>query len=147
MQLHSAALEDLATKLRKHFGTTLRIVQVLHFGMEAATGLKTVEADPSIDALLIDSRTVTAVGGTGIAFDWYAARTQIFGDHGRLRFIAAGGLTPENVAEAIAILSPWGVDVATGVEASPGRKDPQKIRAFVTNARATTLHSIANPVH
>jgi phosphoribosylanthranilate isomerase len=49
--------------------------------------------------------------------------------------VAAGGLNPENVGEAIDTLRPWGVDVATGVETSPGKKDPEKIRAFVINAR------------
>jgi len=49
--------------------------------------------------------------------------------------IAAGGLNPENVAWAIDTLRPWGVDVVTGVEASPGRKDPERIAAFITNAR------------
>jgi phosphoribosylanthranilate isomerase len=136
VQLHAVALESQAAKLRQRFGASLRIIQVLHFGEESAQGLHTVEADPNIDALLIDSRTATAVGGTGIAFDWHSARTQIFADHGNLRLIAAGGLRPENVAQAIAILNPWGVDVASGVEASPGRKDPAKLRAFVTNARS-----------
>ena len=54
----------------------------------------------------------------------------------RPRVILAGGLKPENVAEAIAALQPWGVDVASGVEASPGVKDPGRLKAFLANARA-----------
>ncbi len=88
-----------------------------------------------MDAVLIDSRTATASGGTGLTFDWDEAARTVFGD-GRSRLIAAGGLNPENVAEAIARLGPWGVDVASGVEATPGRKDPARVRRFVENARA-----------
>jgi phosphoribosylanthranilate isomerase len=53
--------------------------------------------------------------------------------------VAAGGLTPENVAEAIATLRPWGVDAVSGVEATPGKKDAAKVREFVARARAAGL--------
>ena len=85
--------------------------------------------------VLVDSRAFTAVGGTGLAFDWVEARKAVFGDAVRLKLVAAGGLNPANVAEAIATLRPWGVDVASGVESAPGRKDPAKVREFVANAR------------
>ena len=52
------------------------------------------------------------------------------------RLVLQGGLTPENVGDAITIVQPWGVDVGTGTEASPGKKDPRKLHAFVANARA-----------
>ncbi|NUQ26990.1 MAG: phosphoribosylanthranilate isomerase, partial [Acidobacteriaceae bacterium] len=86
-----------------------------------------------IDAILVDSRTPAAIGGTGVRFDWDAAAS-LFSGAG-MKMVAAGGLGPANVAEAIEKLRPWGVDVASGVEASPGRKDPEKVRAFVENAR------------
>ena len=52
-----------------------------------------------------------------------------------LKLVVAGGLTPQNVGEAIEILRPWGVDVVSGVEATPGKKDPEKVRAFVKAVR------------
>lgn len=134
VQLHSAAAADTATRLRAEFGSALRILRVVHFGTNAAAEAEALAADANLDALLVDSRTATAVGGTGIAFDWAIARTKLF--TGNRTMIAAGGLNPVNVAEAIATLRPWGVDVATGVEAAPGRKDAAKVRAFVAAARA-----------
>jgi phosphoribosylanthranilate isomerase len=95
-------------------------------------------SDSNVDAVLIDSRTATSAGGTGLPFDWTLASRTLFqtAEARRHRLIAAGGLNPANVAEAIAALRPWGVDVASGVETSPGRKDPAKVREFVANARA-----------
>ena len=60
----------------------------------------------------------------------------LFAPAGPMKLIAAGGLRPENVAQAIATLAPWGVDVSSGVECAPGRKDRAKVSAFVANARA-----------
>jgi phosphoribosylanthranilate isomerase len=89
----------------------------------------------SVRAFLLDSGTVSKHGGTGEAFDWSAA-TPVLADIRRLgRIVAAGGLTPANVGKAIEILKPWGVDVASGVEARPGKKDPGKVRAFVRAVR------------
>jgi phosphoribosylanthranilate isomerase len=136
VQLHSEAGPDITAQLRASFGTNLRIVRVVHFGPDAADYAASITADKSVDAILVDSRTATAVGGTGVVFDWASARETLFrGTEARLRLVAAGGLTPDNVVEAIATLRPWGVDVASGVEMTPGRKDPRKVRDFIANAR------------
>ena len=70
--------------------------------------------------------------GSGQVFDWRLTE----GVPPGVRLLLAGGLNPDNVGDAIAQVNPWGVDVATGVEESPGRKDPRKLRAFVNAARA-----------
>ena len=147
VQLHSDVQETVAARLRDRFGEKLRILQVIHFGEGATDGLRQAAANPNLDGVLVDSRTATVVGGTGIAFDWRAAREQIFGGQHGLKLIAAGGLNPNNVAEAIAMLEPWGVDVVTGVEAAPGRKDPEKVRTFVAHARKAAAQDTAHSVH
>ncbi len=136
VQVHSAGVPTLPAQLRRRFGAHVRILRAIHFGPDAAEKAEKLAADPNIDAILVDSRTATAVGGTGQTFDWTNARATVFTPHCPVRLIAAGGLTPANVAQAIATLHPWGVDVASGVEASPGRKDSAKVRDFVTRARA-----------
>jgi phosphoribosylanthranilate isomerase len=88
------------------------------------------------DTFLLDSGGQHQPGGTGIAFDWEKARpaAEAMRNSG-LKLVVAGGLRPENVGEAMEILKPWGVDVASGVEASPGKKDPDRVRAFVRAVR------------
>lgn len=140
VQLHFDAPAALAAQLRARFGPELRILGVVHFDAETMERVAAMAGDASIDALLVDSRTATAVGGTGVAFDWDAASKTLFQNaDGRKRLVAAGGLTPENVAEAIATLRPWGVDVVSGVEAAPGHKDAAKVRAFIAYARKAAL--------
>jgi len=78
-------------------------------------------------ALLVDAAVKGSYGGTGVKADWFAAAELAK----RYPMLLAGGLTPENVAEAVRQVRPWGVDVASGVEASPGVKDAGKIKAFV----------------
>lgn len=87
------------------------------------------------DAVLLDAYDPSAYGGTGKVVDWHAVlehRPQLF----QLPLILAGGLTPENVAAALESSHADGVDVASGVEASPGKKDPEKVRALIAAARA-----------
>jgi phosphoribosylanthranilate isomerase len=84
--------------------------------------------------LMIDSQTAGQYGGTGKTCDWNAAREYV-AEIKSPPLILAGGLTPENVAEAIRTVRPAAVDVASGVESSPGRKDPLLVAAFVRAAR------------
>ncbi len=85
------------------------------------------------DAYLLDSYVPEKSGGTGETFNWNLV-TQAE-DFGKPIFLA-GGLTPENVAEAVRTVRPFGVDVSSGVELSPGKKDPKKMRAFVAAVRS-----------
>lgn len=88
-----------------------------------------------IDAILIDSGSAQSPGGTGTRFNWSEAAPSVKAVAQHTPVIIAGGLNPDNVAEAISVLHPWGVDVVSGVEASPGKKDPEKLRAFVRAVR------------
>lgn len=88
------------------------------------------------DTFFFDSGSTDQPGGTGRTFDWSRAVPIAEGmRQGGLKLVVAGGLTPENVAEPMQILRPWGVDVSSGVEASPGKKDPEKVRAFIRAVR------------
>jgi len=100
-------------------------------GFHASNGFR-----DRVAAVLLDSGTSGRPGGTGKKFDWQSVipMTDLMGRIG-LRLIVAGGLTPESVVEAMRVLTPWGVDVASGVEARPGKKDPEKVRAFVKAVR------------
>ena len=92
-------------------------------------------------AIFLDSGTSEQPGGTGKAFDWQKAALLVEAMAKTANVVVAGGLNPFNVAEAIRILKPWGVDVASGVEATPGKKDPKKVRAFIAAVRGTERSS------
>lgn len=84
------------------------------------------------DAILLDSYSAGTYGGTGECFDWSTATAvrELFPV-----LYLAGGLTPESVADAVRTVRPYAVDVASGVELSPGKKDPKLVKAFITNAK------------
>ncbi|MBV9086067.1 MAG: phosphoribosylanthranilate isomerase [Acidobacteria bacterium] len=90
-------------------------------------------------ALVIDSGSASKAGGTGNPFDWPAARLLVNRFSRTFDVVIAGGLTPSNVGEAIQLFDPWGVDVVSGVERSPGKKDPQKVREFIAAARKSAV--------
>ena len=100
------------------------------------TGSKSLADLPNYftDTMILDSRERGAFGGTGKPFPWKFA-PEFVRNHPKIAVILAGGLNPDNVAEAVRIVRPRGVDVTTGVEAEPGRKDPRLVRAFIEAAR------------
>ena len=88
----------------------------------------------SVDAFLLDSYSKHAPGGTGKVFDWNLARELM--EFAPAPVLLAGGLTPENVQDAIAAVRPWGVDVISGVESEPGKKDMDKVKRFIEACRS-----------
>jgi phosphoribosylanthranilate isomerase len=82
-------------------------------------------------AFLLDASVKGVYGGSGVTADWDGAAELAK----KYPLLLAGGLTPENVAEAVRRVKPWGVDVASGVESAPGEKDPSRIKAFVRAVR------------
>jgi len=82
-------------------------------------------------ALLVDAAVKGVYGGSGVTADWSAAAELAK----KYPLLLAGGLTPENVADAVRQVQPWGVDVASGVESEPGKKDANKMKAFVNAVR------------
>lgn len=135
VQLHFDAAPELTARLRGRLGDALRILRVVRIAAEAPGVAPTLVEDANADAVLVDSCSKSGGGGTGISYDWELAGEAIFRRWTGRRFIAAGGLNAENVAEAITRLAPWGVDVASGTEYAPGRKDAAKVRAFIARAR------------
>ena len=120
-QLHGHETADQARWVRERVPF---VIQAFPAGAPAVERA----ADYGADVIMLDAPRP----GSGQIFDWTLAEVP-----DGLRLMLAGGLTPENVAEAIARVHPWGVDVVTGVERSPGVKDPVKVRAFVAAAKAT----------
>lgn len=91
----------------------------------------------STSTIVLDSISQGDFGGTGETFPWGLARQ--FGErHPQLRLLVAGGLTPDNVAEAIKVARPFGVDVTSGVESAPGKKDHQRLQSFIAAARGVS---------
>jgi phosphoribosylanthranilate isomerase len=140
VQIHRTTDPLLADHLRKRFADLpggLRIVHALNYKDRAACEGRLSELaqnDTAVDAVLIDSGTARAVGGTGTRYDWTEAGESFARFSSQLRLIAAGGLSPDNVQQAIELLRPWGVDVVSGVESRPGKKDPQRVRDFIQAA-------------
>lgn len=102
----------------------------------AVIGPESLENVPDFftNIVILDSSSQRGFGGSGETFNWTVGR-EFVEKNPQLHVIVAGGLTPENVAEAVQTIRPFGVDVTTGVESSAGRKDPRRVEAFIAAAR------------
>ncbi|HEV2389161.1 MAG TPA: phosphoribosylanthranilate isomerase [Nitrososphaerales archaeon] len=103
---------------------------------------KAKEASRGYDALLTDTYQKGVQGGTGLTSDWSACQA-ILKTIAPTPLILSGGLRPENVEMAIATVAPYCVDVSSGVESSPGVKDPAKVRAFISKASSSLERRVA----
>jgi phosphoribosylanthranilate isomerase len=119
-QLHG----DEPPKLVSEIAKKVSVIKALHVGK--GTALPPFAKYRGATAFLLDAPHSGQYGGTGHTTDWSLAQTAAKSH----RILLAGGLTPENVAEAILAVRPYAVDVTSGVEAKPGKKDPGKLRAF-----------------
>jgi phosphoribosylanthranilate isomerase len=149
VQIHRSSDESLLSRLRRHFAILPRrisILRVLHYKDHDPVfdqQLTELGRNDALDGVLVDSSTTRAVGGTGTTFNWLEARNSFLRAAPHLRVIAAGGLAPENVKQAIQILRPWGVDVVSGVESAPGKKDPARVQAFIRSAQEAAVEIVA----
>jgi phosphoribosylanthranilate isomerase len=139
VQLHGGVDLQLVRQLRSALAKGVEIIHSVPWTVgqddaaEQAVRQQLRELQPG-ERVLIDAKVGSASGGLGVSFDWERART-VLEEFPHLRVIVAGGLKPETVADAICVLHPYGVDVASGVEASPGKKDLGKLQRFTQNAQ------------
>ena len=133
LQLHGKETVARLRDIKQAFG--VKLMKVL--AVETAADLAPLAGFAAVaDRILFDARApkgATRPGGLGAAFDWHVLENLDL----KLPFMVSGGLTADNVAEAVRVTRACGVDVSSGVERSPGIKDPEMIRAFIRAARAS----------
>jgi phosphoribosylanthranilate isomerase len=139
VQLHGKESPDFVAGLKSGTagGRKLRVIKTVIMSGDFHLELERfVMASFPPEAILLDSGA-----GSGKTFDWRGVRPFLTGTE--MRFIVAGGLTPDNVRDALRIFRPWGVDAVSGIEKEPGRKDPEKMKAFVAAVRNAEKESWA----
>jgi phosphoribosylanthranilate isomerase len=127
LQLHGAETAAFCRQLAAH---GIRFAKAVAVAAQIAEPI----TDFATDTIVLDSAAAGQFGGSGSVFPWERA-VDLRQRYPATRFILAGGLTPENVSEAISLVRPFAVDVTTGVEESPGRKNHARLRAFIAAAR------------
>lgn len=137
VQLHGDESPSYVKQLLRLAGDLkLRIIKAIPADFGRNMGLGYFDGgEEFVDAIMVDSGSVTMRGGTGQVFDWLRTGDFIMWLEQRTKLIVAGGLNPQNVSAAISLFHPHGVDVVTGVEATRGKKDPAKVRAFIEAVR------------
>jgi phosphoribosylanthranilate isomerase len=152
VQLHGDETPEFSRRLFRSAGRSgrrTRVIKTLHVTDGVEEVAHEFLEDDCVDGLLLDtvvhdpSTGELERGGTGQLFDWKRVQALLPNLTSQKRVIVAGGLSPANVAEAIRVFRPWGVDVASGVEREPGKKDPAKVREFVAAARAAAEQFVA----
>ncbi|MBP1475635.1 phosphoribosylanthranilate isomerase [Frateuria sp. MAH-13] len=128
LQFHGAERDDWCAQFGRPY------LKAIAMG-EGADAVPRLRAYPGAAGLVLDGHGLGEAGGSGRAFDWSLMPR----DLGQ-PLILAGGLHPGNVAEAIRVARPWGVDVSSGIESAPGIKDPGRLAAFIAAARAADGH-------
>lgn len=123
VQLHGDEPPDYCRQIKR------RVLKA--FRVRSLTCLDPIK-NYQVAGYLLDTFSPSFYGGTGLSFNWEIAAEAV---KRHQRIVLAGGLTPDNVAEAISQVQPWAVDVSSGVEAAPGKKDRDKLRAFLRNAK------------
>ncbi len=139
LQLHGDESPELVASLAER---SVRVWKAIHGDENQLLSQARAFTEAGAESVLLDAREASAngttYGGTGRVADWNAARALV---QEGFRVILAGGLTPENVARSVSFVAPSGVDCVSGVEESKGVKDGEKVRAFVSAARAEAIVS------
>lgn len=134
IQLHGNESPEYCRRLSRRIIKTIKVPE----RVSTKDLFKSISDYDNISAILLDTCVRGKEGGTGRIFNWdIAIEAKRYG-----RIILAGGLTPENVVDAIERVKPYGVDVCSGVESEPGRKDPKRLRDFVNMVKALSLKDI-----
>ncbi len=140
VQLHGDEAAEQLPELRRELGErkiikVLRCADISEIVQKKLAGYLAARA--SLDAIMLDSGSTEQLGGTGIPFSWNDALDVAATIRKSMPLIVAGGLNAHNVAQALELFQPWGVDVVSGVESEPGKKDKARLRDFVSAVRAT----------
>jgi phosphoribosylanthranilate isomerase len=130
-----ASFEGKAFKAIRLSASESMETSVYPFAKQSVDHIRYPFQESALPALLVDASVKGVYGGSGVTADWDGAAELAK----KYPLLLAGGLTPENVAEAVSRVKPWGVDVASGVESEPGKKDARKMKAFVKAVRASEI--------